>query len=160
MAWSRWSSLVLWYWVFPFVQAVPPLTATTPSPLSPLASDGQIVASYAPVLTICPIGVFQPSLSGSSEAAKASTAVAAIQRRQGAVKYYGNFSIAASPPDECSTSYSSTLMRSCATTLTPVGSPPLPITACDQEVTFSTDHGYRLAPLRIAAVMEVEQSRR
>ncbi|KAL8630778.1 hypothetical protein Q9189_003538 [Teloschistes chrysophthalmus] len=137
MAWSWWSSLVLWYLFFLFVQAVPPVTLTT----NPLASHTELVTSYAPVLTICPIGDFKPSLSGSSEPSQ----VPVVQRRQGAIKYYGNFSVAASRHDECSTAYSPTLTRSCATTLTPVGGPPIPITVCDQEVTFSTDHGYRLA---------------
>lgn len=113
----------------------------------PLASQGQLVTSYAPVLTICPISNSSPSLAGSPNGpAKASTPGPVIQRRQHAIKYYGNFSVAASPQDECSTSYSSTLTQSCATKLTPVGAPLIPITACDQEVTFSTDHGYRLAP--------------
>ncbi|KAL9579766.1 MAG: hypothetical protein Q9212_004914 [Teloschistes hypoglaucus] len=92
------------------------------------------------------MGDFKPSLAASSEASQASTPVPVVQRRQGALKYYGNFSVAASRPDECSTAYSPTLTRSCATTLIPVGGPPIAITACDQEVTFSTDHGYRLAP--------------
>ncbi|KAL8772123.1 MAG: hypothetical protein Q9194_004695 [Teloschistes cf. exilis] len=136
MARSWWSSLVLWYRGFLFVRAVPPLTSTP----GPLASYGQLVRSYAAVLTFCPIGGM------NSEAFPASTPVPGIQRRQSAAKYYSNFSVTASPQDECSTSYSPTLTRSCATTLTPVGAPPLPITACDQEVTFSTDHGYRPAP--------------
>ncbi|MCJ1308198.1 hypothetical protein MMC25_001851 [Agyrium rufum] len=46
----------------------------------------------------------------------------------------------------CSTYYSPTITAICATILTPLGGIPIPVTACDQEIAFSTGLGLYLAP--------------
>ena len=45
----------------------------------------------------------------------------------------------------CSTTYLPTTTAICHTTLTPLGGLALPVSACDQNVTFSTDHGIATA---------------
>ena len=52
----------------------------------------------------------------------------------------------------CSTSYSTTLTPICATTLSPLAAPVIPITRCDQNVTFSSQFGFSIVPSATTAV--------
>lgn len=46
----------------------------------------------------------------------------------------------------CSTSYQPTVTPICSTTLSPLAAPAIPITACNQNVTFSSEYGFEFAP--------------
>lgn len=108
-------------------------TVITPSPsASPVTvtSLSQEVTSYIPQITICALP--SPSSSTFSKWMNSSNALALVPRT-------------ASPSLECTTQYSSTVLTVCATTLQGLGS-TVAVTECDQQVTFSSQYGYSLAP--------------
>ena len=139
------------------------LTFFTPSPGAdpvPITSQSQLVTSYIPVMTICPLTVTQtaPALllpTLTLNATSRGTAVTGVPASSGASLYrrqaaedsdapYANSSIPTSTLTSCSIFYSPTATSICHTTLSPLASPVIPITDCYQRVTFSTDHGYTL----------------
>ena len=139
------------------------LTFITPSPGAdpiPITSQSQVVTSYIPVMTVCPLIITQPAPvpflptatpNLSSRGTAASNAVissgASLLRRQAvedADGPYANASIPTSVLTACSVSYTLTTRTICHTTLSPLASPVIPITNCYQRITFSTDHGYTL----------------
>ena len=139
------------------------LTFITPSPGAdpiPITSQVQVVTSYIPVMTICPLIITQtapalllptPTLNATSRGTAASNAAvssgASLHRRQAVEDPdapYANASIPTSVLTACSVSYTPTTSTICHTTLSPLASPVIPITNCYQRVTFSTDHGYTL----------------
>lgn len=142
------------------------LTFITPSPSAdpiPITALSQLVTSYVPQPTNCPPSTIVPPLSGSSVNSSAAsnltttapiaTAVISgspIKRQQPSADYpfYFNFSLpdSTAPAPLLCTSYTPTVTPICYTTLFPLAAFPIPITACDQPVTFSTDHGYNLLP--------------
>lgn len=142
------------------------LTFITPSPSAdpiPITALSQLVTSYIPQPTDCPPLTGVPPLSASSvnssrvsnltTSAPIVTAVISgspIKRHIPSADYpfYFNFSLpdATAPALLSCTSYIPTLTPICHTTLSPLAASPIPITACDQSVTFSTDHGYTSLP--------------
>lgn len=105
-------------------------TVITPSlSASPVAvtSLGQIVTSYIPQMTLCAID----STSSSVPTQWLNNSGSALAKR--------------TATSDCTTSYSTTLLNVCATTLQGLGS-TIAITACDQIVTFSSQFGYSLIP--------------
>lgn len=112
------------------------LTFLIPSPSAaaiPITSQSQLVTSYVPQLTACPI----------------TTYAFPFAKRQalyvsGPTYSYSNISrpMTASAPPSCSILYSPTVTPICHTTLTPLGSIPSVITACDQSIAFQTDYGF------------------
>jgi hypothetical protein len=105
------------------------LTYVTPSPgASPIAvtQQSQLVSSDVPIFTLCalPPEAFFPATATQTTAP------------------YQNYSISIPPgPGTCTTIYSPTVTEVCATTLTGIDR-LYPVTACDQEITFSSDFGY------------------
>ena len=142
------------------------LTFFTPSPGAepvPITSQSQVVTSYIPLMTICPLLVTPrtpalplPSvtLNATSRGTVASVYLpassgASLYRRQFAEETdapYANSSIPTSTLSACSVFYTPITTSICHTTLSPLASPVIPITDCHQKVTFSTDHGYTLVP--------------
>ena len=139
------------------------LTFFTPSPGAdpvPITSQSQLVTSYIPVMTICPLTITQtapalplPTLTlnatsrGTAASGVPASSGASLYRRQAAEDSeapYANNSIPTSTLSSCSIFYSPTPTSICHTTLSPLASPVIPITDCYQRVTFSTDHGYTL----------------
>lgn len=139
------------------------LTFITPSPGAdpiPITSQSQVVTSYIPVMTICPLIITQTApalllptatLNLTSRGTAASNAAissgASLLRRQVVDDPdgpYANASIPTSVLTACSVSYFPTTRTICHTTLSPLASPVIPITNCYQKITFSTDHGYTL----------------
>lgn len=136
-------------------------TFFTPSPgatPTPITSQSQTVTSYVPILTICP---FIPSTdvlpffdnttipTGTAPSGPVASASdgSALQRRQYNATSsgpYANSTVPTSFLSSCSVSYTPTITQICATTLSPIASPVIPITDCAQQVTFSTDHGYTI----------------
>ncbi|KAL8829386.1 MAG: hypothetical protein Q9191_002051 [Dirinaria sp. TL-2023a] len=158
------STLTLPGWT----STVTALTFFTPSsgaePI-PITSQSQLVTSYVPVLTVCPYAPSFPalvtaaanaSLPGNTSvipsAATRPTAVASnvsgLYRRQAAASSapYANSSAPTSYLTSCSVSYTPTTTQICHTTLSPLASPVIPVTDCEQQITFSTDHGYTVIP--------------
>ena len=143
-------------------------TLPTPSPTKPLTiisvpiggpvtvtAQRQMVQSYVPLMIVCPLDVSPTSLSGPL----ISDPLTAAPNRTDSNSTIG----AALPPApaipagakhllprpkvwDCSTSYASFLTPVCATTLSPLAAPLIPVTACDQNVTFSSEYGYSLSP--------------
>lgn len=107
------------------------LTYITPSPgASPIAitRQSQLVSSDVLIFTLCalPPEAFFPATATQTTAP------------------YQNYSISIPPgPGTCTTIYSPTVTEVCATTLTGIDR-LYPVTACDQEITFSSDFGYIL----------------
>ena len=140
------------------------LTFFTPSPGAepvPITSQSQVVTSYIPLMTICPLLVTPTTpalplptltLNATSRGTVASAYLpassgASLYRRQFAEENdapYANSSIPTSTLSACSVFYTLTTTSICHTTLSPLASPVIPITDCYQKVTFSTDHGYTL----------------
>lgn len=131
-----------------------------------VTSQNQLVTSYVPVLTICPLGSsnhstpFVSSASGIPTAASNASILPTapikpsnpipippflpisppkiiIAEKRQLASYYAS---------SCSTSYTPTVTPICATTLSPLAAPLILITACDQFVTFSSEFGYTLVP--------------
>ncbi|CAF9909307.1 MAG: hypothetical protein HETSPECPRED_008938 [Heterodermia speciosa] len=141
-------------------------TFVTPSPGAepvPITSQSQVVTSYIPLMTICPLLVTPatPALplptvtfNTTSRGTVASAYIPAssgtsLYRRQYVEESeapYANSSIPTSTLSACSVFYTPTITSICHTTLSPLASPVIPITDCHQKVTFSTDHGYTLIP--------------
>lgn len=107
------------------------LTYITPSPGASsiaITRQGQLVSSDVPIFTLCalPPEAFFPVTAAPTQ----TTAP------------YQNYSISIPPgPGTCTTIYSPTAIAVCATTLTGIDR-LYPVTACDQEITFSSDFGY------------------
>jgi hypothetical protein len=107
------------------------LTYVTPSPGAspiPVTQQSQLVSSDVPIFTLCalPPEAFFPATATQTTAP------------------YQNYSISIPPgPGTCTTIYSPTVTEVCATTLTGIDR-LYPVTACDQEITFSSDFGYVL----------------
>lgn len=142
------------------------ITLVTPSPGASavsITSQGQIITSYS-AITVCPrtapsathtaLSYYSPAASIGSSSASFNT-TDRIARRQGSAPYtnittisgtYGNTTTTSVPsvPDSsvtsCSVTYIPTTTAICHTTATPLGGIPIPVSACDQEITFSTDH--------------------
>ena len=129
------------------------LTFVTPfpsAPAIPITSQSQVVTLYTPELTVCPIQSTHQS-SATAGATRLSGTIPlntlpkalVFGKRQAktiALSYsFSNFSTNTSPTPSCSTLYSSTITPICYTTLTPLGGIPILATACDQNITFSTD---------------------
>ncbi|KAI7014037.1 hypothetical protein KC355_g4822 [Hortaea werneckii] len=118
--------------------AIPGVIAViTPSPgASPVtvSSQSQIVTSYVPQYTLCelpPIEFF--SISPVPLASRPTTAP------------YRNYSISIPPGNgTCTTIYSETQTMVCDTTLSDLVT-TYHVTHCAQEITFSTEYGYRFA---------------
>ncbi|KAL8792582.1 MAG: hypothetical protein Q9195_004805 [Heterodermia aff. obscurata] len=140
------------------------LTFFTPSPAAepvPITSQSQVVTSYIPLMTICPLLVpptipalplptvtFNSTSRGTvTSAFVPASSGASLYRRQYGEETdtpYANSSIPTSTLSSCSVFYTPTTTSICHTTLSPLASPIIPITECHQKVTFSTDHGYTL----------------
>ena len=105
-------------------------------------SQRQMVTSYMPVFTICPLGGAASSMTAPTAAA---TAVAQSPSDPFPIPAEGNVFPRDEAEDECSTSYSSTLTPICATTISPLAAPAIKIDKCDQGVTFSSEVGYSLS---------------
>ena len=91
-----------------------------------ITAQSQLLTTYLPTLTICPlVQSTSPTSTPPYPLANVSTAVTTPQ---------------------CTTYYTRSTTPVCTATLYPLGAPPIPITACDQNVTFSTDHGYITYP--------------
>lgn len=110
------------------------LTYVTPSPSAspiPITSQSQVVESYVPIVTFCaqpPLAYISGSFTNTASSGPP----------------YLNYSVSTpSGSGACETSYSPTQTPICATTLTALASKAT-ITACDQNVTFSTDYGYTI----------------
>ncbi len=142
------------------------LTFITPSPSAdpiPITAQSQLVTSYIPQPTDCPPSTIASLLSAPSATStaasnlNASTSIAAatisgspIKRQFSSADYpfYFNFSLpdsTFSAPLSC-TSYIPAITPICHTTLSPLAASPILVTACDQSVTFSTDHEYTFLP--------------
>jgi hypothetical protein len=107
-------------------------TVITPSPSAStvaVTSLGQIVTSYIPQITLCAID--SPSTS-STPTQWRNDSSNALARRTTSLSH-------------CTTSYSTTVLTVCATTLQGLGS-TIAITDCNQNVTFSSNYGYSLIP--------------
>ncbi|KAG9692266.1 hypothetical protein KCU69_g9413, partial [Aureobasidium melanogenum] len=109
------------------------LTYITPSsgasPI-PVTEQSQLVSSDVPLFTLCalPPEAFSPVMATPTQ----TTAP------------YQNYSISIPPgPGTCTTIYSPTVTMVCATTLTGIDR-VYPVTACNQDITFSSDFGYVL----------------
>jgi hypothetical protein len=107
------------------------LTYVTPSPGAspiPITQQSQLVSSDVPEFTLCvlPPEAFFPASATQTTAP------------------YQNYSISI-PPGQgtCTTIYSPTVTMVCATTLTGIAR-LYTVSNCNQEITFSTDHGYIL----------------
>ena len=137
---TRCPSLVLLFSVaFCFVHAGPQFVA--PPNATKATDQQQLITSYIPVLTVCPVGqdTSPHAVSTSQPPAALPSGWNTMHRRQPA-PYYTNTSItAAAPSDSCSTSYSPRVTPFCG---------PQP-TSCSPFVTFSTDHGYKLVTSRL-----------
>ncbi|KAG9653893.1 hypothetical protein KCU95_g9405, partial [Aureobasidium melanogenum] len=109
------------------------LTYITPSPGAspiPVTEQSQLVSSDVPLFTLCalPPEAFSPVTATPTQ----TTA------------RYQNYSISIPPgPGTCTTIYSPTVTMVCATTLTGIDR-VYPVTACSQDITFSSDFGYVL----------------
>lgn len=146
------------------------ITLVTPSPGASAISvtfQGQIITSYS-ALTVCPTTTSSSTptaLSSSSSAVSVGISSAptispsaityGFPRRQVSGPYaniktipapYANTTHTSVPsvPDSlvtsCSITYMPTTTAICHTTITPLGGIPVPVSACDQNITFSTDH--------------------
>ena len=120
----------------------PPVTVT---------SQRQLVPSYVPVLTICPLGAAASSSASAIPSGFSNSTDLAQQLEAALPPSVPYMPVVAKrhllPRDqgtssECSTSFSSTLTPICATTLSPLAAPVIPVTECDQNVTFSSQMGY------------------
>ncbi|KAK6002923.1 hypothetical protein QM012_001673 [Aureobasidium pullulans] len=109
------------------------LTYITPSPGAsplPVTQQSQLVSSDVPLFTLCAL----PPEAFSSVTTTPTQTTAPYQ----------NYSISIPPgPGTCTTVYSPTVTMVCATTLTGIDR-VYPVTACNQDITFSTDFGYVL----------------
>ncbi|KAH0338050.1 hypothetical protein KCU81_g7857, partial [Aureobasidium melanogenum] len=109
------------------------LTYVTPSPGAspiPVTEQSQLVSSDVPLFTLCAL----PPEAFSSVTATPTQTTAPYQ----------NYSISIPPgPGTCTTIYSPTVTMVCATTLTGIDR-VYPVTACNQDITFSSDFGYVL----------------
>ncbi|SLM38029.1 hypothetical protein LPUS_08102 [Lasallia pustulata] len=139
------------------------VTLVAPSPGASaisIISQGQIITSYAP-LTVCPktapssrptaVSPYSPAVPALMPSAHVvspalfNTTAQVARRRVPAL--YGNAtntpvpSVPHAPLPSCSVTYIPSTTPICHTTLTPLGGLPVPISACDQNITFSTDHG-------------------
>ena len=146
------------------------LTLFTPSsgadPI-PITSQSQLVTSYVPVLTICPYAPSAPALTtiapntsrptntsvllysaATAPTAPAASHISGLYRRQAAASPapYANATVSTSYLSSCSVSYTATTTQICHATLSPLASPVIPVTDCEQQITFSTDHGYTVVP--------------
>ena len=134
------------------------VTLVTPSPggsAISVTSQGQIITSYAPV-TVCPktapssrptaVSSYSPAVPAHIVSPALYNTTAQVARRR-APAPYGNATTTPAPSvphsqlPSCSVTYIPTATPICHTTLTPLGGLPVPISACDQNITFSTDHG-------------------
>ncbi|CAD0091382.1 unnamed protein product [Aureobasidium vineae] len=109
------------------------LTYITPSPGAspiPVTQQSQLVSSNMPIFTLCalpPEAFFPATVTPTQTTAP-----------------YRNYSISITPgPGTCTTIYSPTVTMVCATTLTGIDR-MYPVTACGQDITFSSDFGYVL----------------
>ncbi|KAL9120241.1 MAG: hypothetical protein Q9187_003207 [Circinaria calcarea] len=111
------------------------LTIVTPSPSASaiaITSQSQLVTSYIPQLTACPIVTYGSPLAKRQ-----------IPHISGPIYSYSNSSRSTTKPSpSCSVLYSPTVTPICHTTLTPLGGIPTTITACDQNIAFKTDYGH------------------
>ena len=118
----------------PITTTITVLTFVTPSPSAPaipITSQGQIVTSYVPKLTVCPIvsyGAEQPYKKRQEQTSSSAY-------------YFSNLSMSLPPSPSCSILYSPTISPVCHTTLTPLGGIPITVTACSQKIAFRTDYG-------------------
>ncbi|CAD0111609.1 unnamed protein product [Aureobasidium uvarum] len=109
------------------------LTYIAPSPGAspiPVTQQSQLISSNVPIFTLCalPPEAFFPATATPTQ----TTAP------------YRNYSISIPPgPGTCTTIYSPTVTMVCATTLTGIDR-MYPVTACGQDITFSSDFGYVL----------------
>ncbi|KAL9639549.1 MAG: hypothetical protein Q9164_000867 [Protoblastenia rupestris] len=100
----------------------PILTTITPSPNAPgipITQQSQTITSYT-AITRCSSP--QPAISPSQNLS--STAI----------------------PSSCTITLAPIVTPICHTTLSPLAAQPIPVTACDQYVTFSSEYGYTLVP--------------
>jgi hypothetical protein len=112
-------------------------TVVTPSPdASPITitRQGQWITTYQPEVTYCPLPT---SNIGPSPA-----------KRQLFVPLYNATNISSNlptavyrPTSTCSTLYRASITPICRSTLRPIGGLPITVSKCDQDVTFSSDHG-------------------
>ena len=118
-----------------FTTTITVLTFVTPSPSASaiaITSQSQLVTSYIPQLTACPITTYGPPLPKRQ-----------VPHSSGPIYSYSNSSRPTTKPfPSCSVLYSPTITPICHTTLTPLGGIPTTITACDQNIAFKTDYGF------------------
>lgn len=127
-----------------------------------VTAQRQLVTSYVPLYTVCPQGSspeaepLESSLSsGASNDRDATSSTSTRHNANAMVKpdrrdrkvtereVYDNSSASAAA---CSTSYRQTVTPICATTLFPLAAPNIPVTKCQQSITFSSEYGYARVP--------------
>lgn len=109
----------------------------------PITEQSQLATSYEPVFTLCDL----PPQAVFPVTPVPSTSVTSPWR---------NYSISIPPGNgTCETIYTPTQTMVCATTLTGLIN-KYTVTACDQDITFSTNYGYVLAmPTEIANTSDI-----
>ena len=118
----------------PFTTTVTILTFVIPSPSAPaipITSQSQIITSYIPKLTVCPISSYGAEAWYGKRQEPTSPSAS----------YSSNYSISATPAPSCSVLYSPTILPICHSTLTPLGGILITVTACSQKIAFRTDYG-------------------
>lgn len=140
-----------------FITTLSPTFATlyevAPSPGAwpiPITEQSQLITSYVPVTTICPLApAYSPTMIVPSAATNDTLANITARNTAAAITTYPSSLLTMlrnRDTTSCSTSYSSTVTPICHTNLSPLGAPPIPITACSQYVGFSSEYGYTLVP--------------
>ncbi|MCJ1376120.1 hypothetical protein MMC20_007360 [Loxospora ochrophaea] len=134
-------------------------------------SQGANFTTFSPALTFCPLeqtasnlissglvsggGFNLTSFSTNGVHVSAPTALSfPVRPRQVPDPRYrfSNASAASNITSSCTILYSPIITTECQTTLTPLGGIPIPISACDQNITFSSDLGYKFMSGHIATL--------
>lgn len=114
------------------------LTYITPSPLAapiPITAQSQAVESFVPMVTFCtlpPLAYISGTFTNTATTGP----------------YLNNSVVVPSGTGYCETSQSPTQTTICATTLTAFAS-KVTVTACEQNITFSSEYGYTIDPMTL-----------
>lgn len=122
----------------PSIGAATTYKIITPSPSAfpiPITSQSQVVTTFVPVMTLCPM----------SRQGRAPSALRSVPSYANyAAAPYQNATAARNPG--CVTQYTASTTTVCDTTLKGIAT-QVHVTVCDQEVTFSSLYGYSLSSI-------------
>ena len=122
------------------------LTQFTPSPgasVTAITSQSQIVTSYVPQLTACPLAF---NSTPYYEKRQVPRTTPSQNSSSTIIIPFFPFPIPTRTTGPCSTLYSPTVTPICYSAITPLGGVPVTVTDCTQKIAFSTTHGLYDSP--------------